>query len=68
MTVSALIATGQVAQVPFHLNKAMDNGLTQAQAGEVLAHLAFYAGWPNVFSALPVAKEVFEKRPPQASK
>jgi 4-carboxymuconolactone decarboxylase len=41
----------------------MDNGLTQPQASEALTHLAFYAGWPNVFSALPVAKEVFEKRP-----
>ena len=36
---------------------------TQAQASEALAHLAFYVGWPNVFSALPVAKDVFEKRP-----
>ena len=63
VTVSALIASGQVAQIPYHLNRAMDNGLTQAQAGEVLTHLAFYAGWPNVFSALPVAKDVFEKRP-----
>lgn len=63
VTVSALIARGQVAQVPFHLNKAMDNGLTQQQAAEVITHLAFYAGWPNAFSALPVAKEVFEKRP-----
>jgi 4-carboxymuconolactone decarboxylase len=63
VTVSALIATGQVAQIPYHLNRAMDNGLTQAQAAEVLTHLAFYVGWPNVFSALPVAKEVFEKRP-----
>ena len=63
VTVSALIASGQVAQIPYHLNRAMDNGLTQAQAAEVLTHLAFYAGWPNVFSALPVAKEVFEKRP-----
>src|SRR5438094_2104775 len=62
VTVSALIASGQVAQMPYHLNRAMDNGLTQAQAAEVLTHLAFYAGWPNVFSALPVAKEVFEKR------
>ncbi len=62
MTVSALIASGQVAQVSYHLNRAMDNGLTQHQASEVLTHLAFYAGWPNVFSALPVAKEVFEKR------
>ncbi len=63
VTVSALIASGQVAQIPYHLNRAMDNGLTQAQAAEALTHLAFYAGWPNVFSALPVAKDVFEKRP-----
>lgn len=63
VTVSALIASGQVAQIPFHLNRAMDNGLTQNQAGEVITHLAFYAGWPNAFSALPVAKDVFEKRP-----
>lgn len=62
VTVSALIAAGQVAQVPFHLNRAMDNGLTQQQVTEVITHLAFYAGWPNAFSALPVAKEVFEKR------
>jgi 4-carboxymuconolactone decarboxylase len=63
VTVSALVANGQVAQMPYHLNRAMDNGLTQPQAAEVLTHLAFYVGWPNVFSALPVAKEVFEKRP-----
>jgi 4-carboxymuconolactone decarboxylase len=63
VTVSALIASGQVAQIPYHLNRAMDNGLTQPQAAEVLTHLAFYVGWPNVFSAMPVAKDVFEKRP-----
>jgi 4-carboxymuconolactone decarboxylase len=63
VTVSALIASGQVAQIPYHLNRAMDNDLTQAQAAVVITHLAFYAGWPNAFSALPVAKDVFEKRP-----
>jgi 4-carboxymuconolactone decarboxylase len=63
VTVSALVATGQVVQITYHLDRAMDNGLTQPQAAEVLTHLAFYAGWPNVFSALPVAKDVFEKRP-----
>jgi 4-carboxymuconolactone decarboxylase len=62
VTVAALIASGQVAQITFHLNRAMDNGLTREQAGEVINHLAFYAGWPNAFSALPVAKEVFAKR------
>jgi 4-carboxymuconolactone decarboxylase len=65
VTVSALISAGQVEQVPFHLNRAMDAGLTQAEASEVLTHLAFYAGWPNVFSALPVARDVFEARAQQ---
>src|SRR5437868_5862291 len=63
VTVSALIASGQIAQIAYHLNRAMDNGLTQTQAAETVTHLAFYAGWPNAFSALPVVKDVFEKRP-----
>ena len=62
VTVAALIATGQVTQITFHLNKAMDNGLTAEQAGEVVTHLAFYAGWPNAFSAVSVVKDVIEKR------
>jgi 4-carboxymuconolactone decarboxylase len=67
VTVSALIASGPVAQIPYHLNRAMDHGLPKAQAAEVLTHLAFYAGWPNVFSAVPVVKEVFEKRPSEGA-
>jgi 4-carboxymuconolactone decarboxylase len=62
VTVSALIAAGQVAQIPFHLNRAMDNGLAHEEASEVLTQLAFYAGWPNIFSAIPVVKGVFESR------
>jgi 4-carboxymuconolactone decarboxylase len=62
VTVSALIASGQVAQITYHLNRAMDNGLTREQASEVLTHLAFYAGWPNIFSAMPVVKQVVEGR------
>ena len=63
VTVSALITAGHVAQLPFHLNRAMDHGLTRAQASEVVAHLAFYAGWPNAFSAVPVVKTVLDGRP-----
>lgn len=62
ITVSALIANGQTAQIPYHLNRAMDHGLTLEQASELLTHIAFYAGWPCAFSALPVMKDVFEKR------
>jgi len=63
VTVSALIASSQFAQITYHLNRALDSGLTRTEASEVLTHVAFYAGWPNVFSAIPVFKAVFEKRP-----
>jgi 4-carboxymuconolactone decarboxylase len=63
VTLSALVAAGHAAQIAFHLNRALDNGLTKAEASEALTQLAFYAGWPNVFSALPVVKSVLEQRP-----
>ena len=63
VTVSALIANGQTAQLTPHLNRAMDNGLIQTEASEAITQLAFYVGWPNVFSAMPIAKDVFAKRP-----
>ena len=62
VTVVALITTGQTAQIPYHLGRAMDNGLRPPEVGGVLTHLAFYVGWPSVFSALPVVKDVIEKR------
>jgi 4-carboxymuconolactone decarboxylase len=63
VTISSLVASGQVAQLTGHVNVGMNNGLTQAEIAEAITHLAFYVGWPNVFSAMPVAKGVFEKRP-----
>src|SRR5438309_1154552 len=63
VTLAALIARQQTIEMPYYFSLALDNGLTQAQASEVITHLAFYVGWPNAFSALPVAKDVFEKRP-----
>jgi 4-carboxymuconolactone decarboxylase len=62
VTISALIANGQVAQLTGHIPIGMNNGLNQPEIAEAITHLAFYVGWPNVFSAMPVAKEVFEKR------
>lgn len=62
VTVAALVATGQTAQIPYHLKRAMDNGLKREQASEVLTHMAFYSGWPTIFSALLVFREVFAGR------
>lgn len=63
VTITSIMANGQVAQLTGHLNRALDNGLTREQAGEVITQIAFYAGWPNAFSAGPVAAEVFRSRP-----
>jgi 4-carboxymuconolactone decarboxylase len=59
ITVAALIAGGNAEQLPFHLQKAKENGLTETQLKEVIIHLAFYAGWPKAMSAIVVAKRVF---------
>jgi 4-carboxymuconolactone decarboxylase len=59
-TIVALIVNGQVEQLPYHLTRGMESGLTRAQLSEVITHLAFYAGWPRAISAVPVAKTVFE--------
>lgn len=63
VTISSLVASGQVAQLNGHIPIGMSNGLTQGEIAEALTHLTFYVGWPNVFSAMPVAKDVFDKRP-----
>jgi len=67
VTLSVLVARNQPAELPTYLNLALDKGVKQKQASEMLTQLAFYAGWPNVFSAMPVFKDVFAKRPGAAS-
>lgn len=61
VTVAALIANGNTEQLPSHLNRARDNGLSEIELAEVMTHLAFYTGWPRAISAILVAKEVFGK-------
>jgi 4-carboxymuconolactone decarboxylase len=63
VTVATLIARNQAIEMPYYFNLALDNGVKPSEISEIITHLAFYAGWPNAFSALPVAKDVFEKRP-----
>nr|WGD65712.1 carboxymuconolactone decarboxylase family protein [Bacillus subtilis]WGE06496.1 carboxymuconolactone decarboxylase family protein [Bacillus subtilis] len=45
ITVSALIAGGNVEQLTPHLHKAKENGLTKEKIAEIITHLSFYAGW-----------------------
>ena len=59
VTVSALVAMNRPEQLRSHLARARDNGVTEEELGEVMTHLAFYAGWPSALTGVTVAREVF---------
>lgn len=61
ITVSALLAMNRVEQLPFHLRRALENGVTKDELVELMTHLAFYSGWPTAVSAVNLAKDVFAK-------
>jgi 4-carboxymuconolactone decarboxylase len=62
ITVAALTALGRSDQLPGHLDRALGNGVTRDEIGELITHLAFYAGWPAAMTAGRIAKRVFEER------
>jgi 4-carboxymuconolactone decarboxylase len=59
VTVASLLTSGGTEQLPFHLARAKDNGVTETELIEAITHLAFYAGWPKAMSAMAVAKKLF---------
>ncbi|MFA9414721.1 MULTISPECIES: carboxymuconolactone decarboxylase family protein [unclassified Streptococcus] len=60
VTVSALISSGSLEQLDHYLNLAKKNGVTQEEISEIITHLAFYVGWPKVWSAFNRAKEIWK--------
>lgn len=64
ITLAALTALGRSDQLPGHLDRALGNGVTRDEIGELITHLAFYAGWPAAMTAGRIAKRVFEERKP----
>ena len=53
ITVAALVALYRSDQLRGHLERALANGVTREEIGEVITHLAFYAGWPSAMTAAP---------------
>ena len=62
ITVAALMAMGRGDQLTGHLDRALANGVTKDEIGELITHLAFYSGWPTAMTAGRVAKQVFEEK------
>lgn len=61
VTVTALITGGNFEQLPFHIGKAIENGVTKEELVEIITQLGFYAGWPKAWSAFNIAKKIFEE-------
>jgi 4-carboxymuconolactone decarboxylase len=59
ITVATLVALYRTDQMPGHMQRAIDNGLTVDELIEAITHMAFYAGWPNAMTAIIKAKELF---------
>jgi len=62
ITVAALVALYRTNELPFHLKKALENGIGQDELVELITHLAFYSGWPTASSAITLARRVFEQK------
>jgi len=62
ITVAALVALYRPDQLKTHTERALANGVTREEIGELITHLAFYAGWPSAMSAARVAKQVIEEK------
>ncbi|MBB5190637.1 4-carboxymuconolactone decarboxylase [Silvimonas terrae] len=62
ITVTTLAALYRTNELPFHVGRALDNGVTRDEIIELITHLAFYAGWPNAMTAMNIAKAVFAER------
>lgn len=62
ITVATLIGKGITdSSLTHHLQFAKKNGVTREEISEILTHIAFYAGWPNVWAAFRMAKDVWNE-------
>jgi len=62
ITLAALTALYRPDQLKGHTERALANWVTKEEVGELITHLAFYAGWPSAMSAAKVVKQVFEEK------
>jgi 4-carboxymuconolactone decarboxylase len=56
------MATYRPEQLRVHIARALENGVTKEELGEVITHLAFYSGWPTAMTAATIAQDILEQR------
>lgn len=60
ITVVALMSSGITdSSLIYHLQNAKNHGVTQKEIAAIIAHAAFYAGWPKGWAVFNLAKEIW---------
>ena len=59
ITVAMLAALYRTDELRGHMQRALDNGVTETELKGLITHVAFYAGWPCAVNAGRTAIEVF---------
>lgn len=60
ISVTALIAQGLRDFLGVYMARGIQQGITRAEMGEVMTHLAFYAGWPMVIPSIAVVQQAYD--------
>src|SRR5690349_2340600 len=61
ITVAMLAALYRTDEMKSHMQRALDNGVTETELKALITHVAFYGGWPCAVNAGRVARDVFDK-------
>jgi 4-carboxymuconolactone decarboxylase len=61
ITVAGLIAMYRGDQLKGHIQRALQNGVTREEIGEIITHMALYSGWPTAMTAGQIARQVFDE-------
>ncbi|OXL82456.1 carboxymuconolactone decarboxylase [Paenibacillus sp. SSG-1] len=62
LTIGAMIASGAAAQLDFHIQGALNAGLTPNEIVEAVMHCVSYAGFPKTLDAMFVVIKVFDEQ------
>jgi 4-carboxymuconolactone decarboxylase len=61
ITVAALTALHRPNELRIHIGRALENGVTRAELGELIMHMAIYGGFPVAVEGMRIAREVFDE-------
>jgi 4-carboxymuconolactone decarboxylase len=67
ITLTALVANGQLEELAMHVRAARRNGLSEDEIKEVLLQCAIYCGVPAANAAFAVAQRALEEDEPRGS-